>query len=72
MRLVGHGVFATKCSRSAFFQKKILQGKIDKLMVLHGATEPDPDRTQIGCIGLKNDPYALFWCIKLVITGAGR
>lgn len=47
-------------------------GKIHKLMVLHGATEPDPDRTQIGCIGLKKDPYALFWCIKLVITGAGR
>jgi len=72
VRLVGYGVFATRCSRSVFFSKKILQGKIQKLMVLHGATGPDPDRTQIGCIAIKKAPYALFWCIKLVITGAGR
>ena len=55
-----------------FLKKKILQGKTHKLRVLHGATEPDPDRTQIGCIAIRKSPYALFWCIKLVITGAGR
>ena len=41
-------------------------------MVLHGATDLDPDRTQIGCIGFKKAAYAPFWCIKLVFTGAGR
>jgi hypothetical protein len=25
-------------------------------MVLHGATEPDPDRTQIGCIAIRKSP----------------
>ena len=47
-------------------------GKIHKLRVLHGATDPHPDRTQIGCIGLKKAAYAPYWCTKLVSTGAGR
>jgi hypothetical protein len=61
-------------------------GEIHKLRVLHGATDRDPDRTQIGCIGFKKGrlctvlvhestpklAYAPQWCTKLVSTGAGR